>query len=137
MRPPLLLHRLGVVVTKAVGFIVVCAAALVAAAPAPAAAPASYAGQCGLPVAQPIWADFGWPTDAFDAILGKPGIVIGAGSGAYPATMRATGAATVYFDLNFNKRIGTTTKPVDPSAGRRRRRASSPSPSSRRGARRR
>ena len=74
-----------------------------------------YAGQCGLPVAQPIWAEFGWPTDAFNAILGKPGIVLGASSGAYPATMRATGAATVYFDLNFNKRIGTTTKPVDPS----------------------
>jgi len=105
-------------VQKLAGLIVVGAAALVlGAAPAWArtVAPAPYAGQCGLPVAQPIWAEFGWPTDAFNAILGKPGIVIGASSGAYPATMRTTGAATVYFDLNFNKRIGTTTKPVDPS----------------------
>jgi hypothetical protein len=103
---------------KLAGLILVGAAALVlGAAPAWSAthAPAPYAGQCGLPVAQPIWADFGWPTDAFNAILGKPGIVVGASSGAYPATMRATGASTVYFDLNFNKRIGTTTKPVDPS----------------------
>jgi hypothetical protein len=29
--------------------------------------------------------------------------------------MRAAGAATVYFDLNFNNRIGTTTKPADPA----------------------
>ena len=52
---------------------------------------------------QPIWIDFGWPTDAFNAILGKPGIVVGASSGAYPAQMRAAGAATVYFDLNLNE----------------------------------
>ena len=25
-------------------------------------APAPYAGQCGLPLAQPIWMEFGWPT---------------------------------------------------------------------------
>ena len=100
---------------RAVGFIVVCVAALLAAGHARAATPASYAGQCGLPVAQPIWADFGWPTDAFNAILGKPGIVLGTSTGVYPANMRAAGAATVYFDLNFNKRIGTTTKPVAPS----------------------
>ena len=94
------------------GLILVCAAALCATPAHAAAPPASYAGQCGIPVAQPVWADFGWPTDAFNAILGKPGIVIGASSGQYPATMRATGAATVYFDLNFNKRIGTSTKPM-------------------------
>ena len=90
---------------------------VIAAAPASAhaATPAPYAGQCGLPVTQPIWADFGWPSDQFDPILGKPGIVLGASSGAYPARMRAAGAATVYFDLNFNKRIGTTTKPADPA----------------------
>ena len=90
---------------------------VIAAAPASAhaATPAPYAGQCGLPATQPIWADFGWPSDQFDPILGKPGIVLGASSGAYPAQMRAAGAATVYFDLNFNKRIGTTTKPADPA----------------------
>jgi len=102
-------------VTKAVGFIVVYAAALIAAAPSFGAAPASYAGQCGIPATQPVWADFGWPTDAFNAILGKPGIVVGSSSGNYPAQMRTAGAATVYFDLNFNKRIGTTTKPMPAS----------------------
>jgi hypothetical protein len=91
---------------------------VVAALPATAhaATPAPYAGQCGLPATQPIWADFGWPSDQFDPIFGKAGIVLGASSGAYPARMRTAGAATEYFDLNFNKRIGTTTKPADPAA---------------------
>jgi hypothetical protein len=84
-------------------------------ATAHAASPAPYAGQCGIPATQPVWADFGWPSAPYDAIFGKSGIVVGASSGAYPAQIRAAGAATVYFDLNFNKRIGTTTKPVDPS----------------------
>ncbi|HWX09210.1 MAG TPA: hypothetical protein VNY33_04470, partial [Gaiellaceae bacterium] len=94
--------------------IVVCAAALFV-GPALAATPAPYAGQCGLPATQPMWAEFGWPTDAYNAILGKPGIVLGASSGAYPAQMRAAGAATVYFDLNLPNRIGTTTAPADPA----------------------
>ena len=99
---------------KLVGLIVGLAAAL-GAAPALAAPPAPYAGQCGLPSSQPMWMDFGWPTDAYNAILGKPGIVIGASSGAYPAQMRAAGAATVYFDLNLKNRIGTTIAPADPA----------------------
>ncbi len=80
----------------------------------------SYAGQCGLPQSQPLWAEFGWPTPAYEAIFGKPGIVVGASSGAWPAKMRDAGAATVYFDLNLKNRIGTTTKPADPKllAGR-------------------
>src|SRR3954451_1266791 len=79
------------------------------------AAPAPYAGQCGLPAAQPLWLEFGWPTPAFNAILGKPGVAIGASSGTYPSQMRATGTATVYFDLHLNNRVGTTTKPADPT----------------------
>lgn len=80
-----------------------------------ASAPAPYAGECGLPATQPIWMDFGWPSDPYNAILGKPGIVLGASSGTYPQQMKAAGAAVVYFDLNFNNRIGTTTAPADPS----------------------
>jgi hypothetical protein len=32
-----------------------------------------------------------------------------------PAQMRQAGAATIYFDLSLNKRVGTTTAPADPS----------------------
>ena len=95
--------------------LVVLVVAVLPAASAHAAVPAPYAGECALPATQPIWMDFAWPTPAFNAIFGKPGIVLGVSSGNYPAQMRALGAATVYFDLNFNKRIGTTTKPADPS----------------------
>jgi hypothetical protein len=95
-------------------------ALLVVVAAWPAAAHAAaplppYAGQCGLPATQPIWMDYGWPLPEYDPIFGKPGIVVGSSSGNYPAQMRAAGAATVYFDLNFNKRVGTTTAPADPS----------------------
>jgi hypothetical protein len=78
-------------------------------------APAPYAGQCGLPAAQPLWLEFGWPNQPFNAILGKSGVAIGASSGAYPSQMRAAGTATVYFDMHLKARIGTTTAPVDPA----------------------
>jgi hypothetical protein len=88
----------------------------VASAASPRSAqPAPYAGQCGLPAAQPLWLEFGWPSQPYNAILGKQGVAIGASSGAYPSQMRALGTATVYFDLHLNNRIGTSTAPADPS----------------------
>jgi hypothetical protein len=84
-------------------------------AAANAATPPPYAGQCGLPASQPVWAEFGYQFPQFNAILGKAGIVVGVGSGGYGAQMRTAGAATVYFDLNFKNRVGTTTAPADPS----------------------
>jgi hypothetical protein len=103
---------------KTFATLIVSCAALLALGPGRASAagsPAPYAGQCGLPAAQPLWAEFGWPTPAYEAIFGKPGVVLGASGGAWPAKMRAAGAATVYFDLNLRNRIGTTTKPADPA----------------------
>ncbi|HEY4411558.1 MAG TPA: hypothetical protein VGN06_01050, partial [Gaiellaceae bacterium] len=84
-------------------------------AAAHAATPAPYAGQCGIPDTQPMWAEFGWQTPQFNAILGKQGIVVGVGSGGYGTQMRGLGAATVYFDLNLKNRVGTTTAPADPA----------------------
>jgi hypothetical protein len=99
---------------------VVIALAALWPASAYAGTPASYAGQCGIPATQPVWAEFGYQLPEFNAILGKAGIVVGASSGSYPAQIRTAGAATVYFDLNFRNRVGTTTAPADPSliAGR-------------------
>src|SRR5262249_58041605 len=61
----------------------------------------------------PWWVDFA----GHDApIPSKPGMILALASGTEtPAAMRAKGAATIFFDLNFNKRIGTTTKPADPA----------------------
>jgi hypothetical protein len=102
--------------TKLATLIGLCAAAFLPGvaqgAPAP---PPPYAGQCGLPATAPLWGEFGWPTPAYEAIFGKPGVVVGASSGAWPQKMRDAGAATTYFDLNLKNRIGTTIKPADPS----------------------
>jgi hypothetical protein len=49
-------------------------------------------------------------------ITPKPGMVLAYTSGTdVPAQTRAAGAATIYFDLSLNKRVGTTTAPADPS----------------------
>lgn len=88
---------------------------LPATASAAAKPPASYAGQCGLANAQPLWFEYGWPDPAFNAILGKPGVAIGASSGSYPSQMRALGTATVYFDLHLKNRVGTSATPFDPA----------------------
>jgi hypothetical protein len=78
-----------------------------------AGAPVALADACGVPDTPPLWIDFA----GHDAPLpAKPGMVLAVASGTdTPAAMRANGAATVFFDLNFNKRIGTTSKPADPA----------------------
>ncbi|MES1248242.1 MAG: hypothetical protein ABUS54_11295, partial [Actinomycetota bacterium] len=95
--------------------LLLCLPSVATAASPRTATPPPYAGQCGLPPSSPIWFDYGWPQPAFNAILGKAGIVIGASGTGYPDQMRAAGATTVYFDLHLNNRIGTSTKPADPA----------------------
>ncbi len=81
-------------------------AALLAAAPA-------HARECGIPDSKPLWVDFA----GHDApVPQKPGLTLAYTSGTEkPAAARAAGAATVFFDLNFNKRVGTPTVPADPA----------------------
>ena len=78
-----------------------------------AGAPAALADGCGVPDTAPLWVDFA----GHDApIPAKPGLVLAVASGTdTPKQMRDQGAATVLYDLNFNKRVGTTAKPADPS----------------------
>ena len=68
---------------------------------------------CGLPAKAPLWVDYA----GHDApITPKPGLVLAVSSGtAVPAAMRAAGAATIFFDLHLNDRVGTPSVPVDPS----------------------
>jgi hypothetical protein len=71
------------------------------------------AAACGIPDTTPLWIDHA----AHDApIQPKPGLILAVGSGTEePAAMRAAGAATVFFDLHLNDRVGTDSKPADPS----------------------
>ena len=72
----------------------------------------ALARECGIPDSNPLWVDFA----GHDAPLPqKPGLTLAFTSGTVkPAAARAAGAATVFFDLNFNNRVGTPTVPADP-----------------------
>jgi hypothetical protein len=77
---------------------------------APAALP------CGLPQAQPLWVDYADGMVPFwSTIFARPGIVGAASNYIVPPQLRAKGAQTVYFDLYLNNRVGTPSKPADPS----------------------
>src|SRR3954452_25416374 len=76
-------------------------------------APAPYAGQRALPATQPMWAEFG--QTYLEPVFGQAVVVVGASTGDWPSHMRSLGAGTVYFDLNLRNRVGTPTKPTDPS----------------------
>ena len=73
----------------------------------------ALARECGIPDSNPLWVDFA----GHDAPLPqKPGLTLAFTSGTVkPAEARANGAATVFFDLNFNNRVGTPTMPTDPA----------------------
>jgi hypothetical protein len=89
------------------------AAALATLAPGAGASRSAATDTCGVPSQPPVWVDFA----GHDApITPKPGLTLAVASGTdVPAQFRDAGAATVLFDLNFNKRVGTTTNPADPS----------------------
>jgi hypothetical protein len=73
----------------------------------------ALARECGIPDSNPLWVDFA----GHDAPLPqKPGLTLAFTSGTVkPAEARQNGAATVFFDLNFNNRVGTPTVPADPA----------------------
>jgi hypothetical protein len=100
------------VVRRLVVLISLAAAALAAPTPASAAPDAGRAGQCGIPTTTPVWIDFA--TEAMIDLWGQRGIVAGASTGEFPAKLRARGARTIYWDMNFNRRVGTPTAPADP-----------------------
>lgn len=91
--------------------LVVMGVALAAALVLPGSAMA--VAQCGLPSTSPWWIDFGHPDLAEQ--FGKPGVIMGASTGDFPARMRQAGAKTIYWDMNLNRRVGTPSAPADPA----------------------
>ncbi len=73
----------------------------------------ALARECGIPDSNPLWVDFA----GHDApVPQKPSLTLAFTSGTVkPSEARAAGAATVFFDLNFNNRVGTPTVPADPA----------------------
>jgi hypothetical protein len=93
--------------------VAVLVAVVAALAVAPRPAPADTPPGCGLPATGSLWVDYA----GHDApITPKPGLVLAVSSGTEtPAAMRQAGAATVFFDLHLNDRVGTTSTPADPA----------------------
>jgi len=87
--------------------LVVCAG--FAAAPHRAAA-----DNCGIPEKGTIWVDFADGSVPFWQTFARPGVIAAAANFIYPPQLRALGAKTVYFDLNFRLRVGTPNEPFDP-----------------------
>src|SRR4051812_11468072 len=99
--------RRAVLASVALGLALVCAVLV------PRASRADGPASCGLPAKAPLWVDYA----GHDApITPKPGMVLAVSSGTEaPGQMRAAGAATIFFDLNLNKRVGTPSAPADPA----------------------
>lgn len=73
----------------------------------------ALARECGIPDGHPLWVDYAGHDSP---VPHKPGLTLAFSSGTEkPAAARAAGSATVFFDLNFNRRVGTPTVPTDPA----------------------
>jgi len=70
---------------------------------------------CNVMTSTPTWLDFADGSVPFWQVFAKPGVVAMASNFIYPPKLREAGARTVYFDLYLNRRVGTTSKPADPS----------------------
>ncbi|MGE5689969.1 MAG: hypothetical protein ACM33B_05380 [Pseudomonadota bacterium] len=70
-------------------------------------------GQCGLPSSGTWWIDFG--SVDVEQQLARPGVIVGASTGTFPARLRTAGAETVYWDMYLNRRVGQPAAPADPS----------------------
>src|SRR5205814_778180 len=81
----------------------------------PAAPEAATGDPCSLPTKKPVWIDFADGSVPFWEEFAKPGVVAAASNFIFPPQIRARGAKTVYFDLNFTRRTGSPTEPGDPS----------------------
>jgi hypothetical protein len=68
-------------------------------------------GECGLPNKRPLWIDFGDGSVPFWELFAQPGLVSAAANFRYPPQIRARGGNTIYFDLNFHRRLGGPAKP--------------------------
>jgi len=80
-----------------------------------AAAPhRAAADTCGVPEKGTIWVDFADGSVPFWQTFARPGVIAAAANFIYPPQLRALGAKTVYFDLNFRLRVGTPLEPFDP-----------------------
>jgi hypothetical protein len=91
------------------------AVAAITASARPSAPAAAAADACTLPAKKPVWIDFADGSVPYWTEFAQPGDVAAAANFIFPPQIRARGAKTVYFDLNFKNRTGIPTEPADPA----------------------
>jgi hypothetical protein len=91
--------------------IVLAACACFVASPHRAAA----ADTCGIPAKGTLWIDFADGSVPFWQVFARPGVIAAAANFIYPPQLRAMGAKTIYWDMNFRLRVGTPLAPFDPA----------------------
>ena len=96
------------------GLVLLAALAAALLAVGSAASQPDWAGQCGIPANQTVWADYSWST--LLPVMARPGTVLALTNGAtdYSAQARALGAATYAFDVQLKRKVGTPDAPADP-----------------------
>jgi hypothetical protein len=71
---------------------------------------------CGLPIAPPLWIEYGegaLPADV-RGVFARPGVTVATSGSTLPQTYRAKGAKTVFFVLRLPQWVGSPTAPADP-----------------------
>jgi hypothetical protein len=74
----------------------------------------SAATTCGIPNQGTLWIDFADGSVPFWQMFAQPGVIAAASNFIFPPQLRAYGAKTIYWDMNFRRRVGTPLEPYDP-----------------------
>jgi len=90
--------------------IALAACAAIGFAPSKAAA----ASTCGIPDRGTLWIDFAG-TVQYWQLFARPGIIAATSNFIYPELLKSYGSKTIYWDMHFNRRVGTPLQPFDPS----------------------
>ena len=75
----------------------------------------AQARECGLPNKTPLWIDFADGSVPYWPMFARPGVIAAAANFIFPPQLRAAGAKTVYWEMNFRERVGTPTNPNEPA----------------------
>ncbi|MBD0330827.1 MAG: hypothetical protein ICV64_12085 [Thermoleophilia bacterium] len=91
--------------------------ALLSLAPLALASAPARAAACGLPDATPLWIDYAESSVKFrEAIFRRPGLVLATSGPAVAQSLRAGGAATIHWEMNLPRLVGTPDAPADPGS---------------------
>jgi hypothetical protein len=75
----------------------------------------AQARECDLPNKTPLWIDFADGSVPYWQMFARPGVIAAAANFIFPPQIRAMGAKTIYWEMNFRQRVGTPANPKEPA----------------------